>query len=185
MVLTESKYILKNGERAPSFELRGIDGRLHKLEDYVGSNALLIVFMCNHCPYVRAKIRKIVELHKKYLAQGLAVVGINPNSNNPNYPDDSFENMKKFASEYGIMFDYLADDDQEVAKKYGAVCTPDPFLFDKNLRLVYHGRVDGDHGKEKGEGKSELDIAIEELIRSGKVDIPQKPSMGCSIKWKG
>ena len=140
MVLLESQIKLKTRDRAPDFELLGIDDKKHSLNDYKDYEGLLVIFMCNHCQYVKAKIKAINEVHEKFKDK-IAVIGIN--SNDPiNYPDDSFENMKKIAKEKGIKFDYLVDETQEIAQKYGAICTPDPFLFDKEKRLIFHGRID-------------------------------------------
>jgi len=140
MVLLESKISLKTGDIAPDFSLMGIDDKMHSLEGYVGSKGLLVIFMCNHCPYVKAKIDAIKQIHEKF-KEDIALVGINSNDS-VEYPDDSFENMKKIANEKGMKFDYLVDEKQDVAKKYGAICTPDPFLFDQNRKLIFHGRID-------------------------------------------
>ena len=140
MVLLESKITLKTGDSAPDFSLKGIDDQIHSLGSYAQSKGLLIIFMCNHCPYVKAKIDAIKQIHEKF-NEKIALVGINSNDS-IEYPDDSFESMKKVANEKGMKFDYLVDDKQDVAKRYGAVCTPDPFLFDENRKLIFHGRID-------------------------------------------
>ncbi len=140
MVLLESKITLKTGDSAPDFSLKGIDDQIHSLESYAQSKGLLIIFMCNHCPYVKAKIDAIKQIDEKF-NENIALVGINSNDS-IEYPDDSFESMKKVANEKGMKFDYLVDDKQDVAKRYGAVCTPDPFLFDENRKLIFHGRID-------------------------------------------
>ena len=139
MVLLESEVSLKTGDKAPDFSLKGIDDKMHSLTDY-NQKGLLVIFMCNHCPYVKAKIEAIKEIHDKFKDQ-ISLVGINSNDSEK-YPDDSFESMKTIADEKGITFDYLVDETQEIAKKYGAVCTPDPFLFDSERKLVFHGRID-------------------------------------------
>ena len=150
------KYdILKKGSLAPDFNLLGTDDKKHTLNSLKGEKFTLIVFMCNHCPYVIPRLDELNKLNEK-----INVIGINPND--PiKYPDDSFENMKKLP----IKFPYLIDETQEIAKKYGAVCTPDPFLFDENLKLIYHGRIED----------------IEKALTSS---IEEIPSQGCSIKWK-
>ncbi len=140
MVLLESQIKLKTGDQAPDFDLMGIDDKKHTLNDYKDYDGLLVVFICNHCPYVKAKVEALKEIYEKFNGR-IPLVGINSNDST-NYPDDSFENMKKIAGEKGIKFDYLVDDSQEIAKKYGATCTPDPFLFDKDRKLVFHGRID-------------------------------------------
>ena len=123
MVLLESEVSLKTGDRAPDFSLKGIDDKMHSLTDY-NQKGLLVIFMCNHCPYVKAKIEAIKEIHDKFKDQ-ISLVGINSNDSEK-YPDDSFESMKTIADEKGITFDYLVDETQEIAKKYGAVCTQIP-----------------------------------------------------------
>ncbi len=186
MVLTASSYkVLQGGSKAPDFgKLKGIDGKLHSLQEFKGKKALLIVFMCNHCPYVQPKIAKLIELQSLYGKKGLQLVGINCN-NIEEYVDDSFEKMKEFVKEKGINFVYLIDESQESAKKFGATCTPDPFLFNEKMELVYHGRIDEAHGKPHETAKTnELEQAIQELLEKGKVSVAPLPSMGCNIKWK-
>jgi peroxiredoxin len=156
MVLMQSNYsVLKKNDFAIDFSLKGTDDKIHSLNEIKGSNFTLIVFMCNHCPYVIPKLDELNKLNEK-----ITVIGINPNDSEK-YPADSFENMKKLP----VNFIYLRDKTQEIAKAYGAVCTPDPFLFDKDLKLIYHGRIDD----------------IEKALSS---DIKEVPSQGCSIKWK-
>ena len=127
MVLLESQIKLKTGDIAPDFELMGIDDKMHSLNDYGIIKGILIIFMCNHCPYVKAKVDALNELFEK-CGKDIAIIGINSNDST-DYPEDSFENMKETAKEKGFEFDYLVDETQEIAKKYGAMCTPDPFLF--------------------------------------------------------
>jgi len=182
MVLLESQIKLKTGDRAPDFDLIGIDDKTHSLENYKDHDALLIIFICNHCPYVKAKVEAIKEIHDKF-KDTVALVGIN--SNDPiNYPDDSFDNMKKIAEEKGIKFDYLVDDSQEIAKKYGAICTPDPFLFDKERKLVFHGRIDNAMNLDDTATEKTMIINIEKLLAGEKIEKDFDPSIGCSIKWK-
>lgn len=183
MALTESLYgTVKKGSPAPGFSLRGIDGKAHSLEGFRGK-ATLVVFMCNHCPYVKHKIGSIVALDREFKSRGLQVVGIN--SNDPtNYPEDSFEGMRAFAKERGIEFPYLVDETQEVARSFGASCTPDPFLLDSQLRLAYHGRIDDALEPGTVPKTAEMRTAIEQLLRGGEVAVQEKPSLGCSIKWK-
>ena len=182
MVLLESQIKLKTRDRAPDFELLGIDGKNHSLNDYKDYEGLLVIFMCNHCPYVKAKIKAIKEVHEKFKDK-IAVVGIN--SNDPiNYPDDSFENMKIIAKEKGIKFDYLVDETQEIAQKYGAICTPDPFLFDKEKRLIFHGRIDNAMKPEDTATEKTMINNIEKFLSGEKIKKDFDPSIGCSIKWK-
>ena len=128
MAKTLSSQTLKKNNNAPTFRLKGTDNKLYSLEDFK-SKSLLIVFICNHCPYVKARIGDLVTLQGKFPESELQIVGIN--SNDPSYQDEGFENMIKFSKEHNLNFPYLIDDSQQVAKSYGAVCTPDPFLFDR------------------------------------------------------
>ena len=182
MVLLESQIKLKTGDRAPDFDLMGIDDKTHSLENYKDYDALLVIFICNHCPYVKAKVEAIKEIHDKF-KDTVALVGINSNDT-INYPDDSFDNMKKIAEEKGIKFDYLVDDSQEIAKKYGAICTPDPFLFDKERKLVFHGRIDNAMNPDDTATEKTMIINIEKLLAGEKIEKDFDPSIGCSIKWK-
>ncbi len=182
MVLLASEYkILKKGQTAPYFTLPATDGKTYSLSHFKSVKAILIIFMCNHCPYVIPKIKEIKRIAADYQEQGLVVIGINANED-ANYPEDSFENMQKYAQKWDLPFLYLRDESQHVAKTYGAVCTPDPFLFDKNFKLIYHGRIDDTHGKEAG--VHELHEVIGEFMNTGTISRKEKPSMGCSIKWK-
>ena len=168
---------LKHGDKAPGFELEATDDKEYKLENLKGKKATLVVFMCNHCPYVRPKLAELNRIASDLRDKGLSVIGINPN-NNPEYPEDSFENMKNL----NVKFPYLFDEMQDTARDYGAVCTPDPFLFDEDLKLVFHSRIDDTHGSQPAR-KHELYEAIKEFLDSGKITMKENPSMGCSIKW--
>ena len=182
MVLLESQIKLKAGDQAPDFDLIGIDDKNHSLNSYKDFDGLLVIFICNHCPYVKAKVDAINEIHEKFKDR-VALVGIN--SNDPiNYPDDSFENMKKIAKEKGIKYDYLVDDSQEIAKKYGAICTPDPFLFDKERKLVFHGRIDNAMNPDDTATEKTMISNIEKLLAGEKIEKNFDPSIGCSIKWR-
>ena len=182
MVLLESQIKLKTRDYAPDFELMGIDGKKHSLNDYKNYEGLLVIFMCNHCPYVKAKINAIKEVHEKFKDK-IAVVGINSNDS-IKYPDDSFENMKIIAKEKGILFDYLLDESQKIAKKYGAICTPDPFLFDNERRLIFHGRIDNAMKPEDTATEKTMINNIEQYLSGEKIKKDFDPSIGCSIKWK-
>ncbi len=182
MVLLKSEVVLKTGDKAPDFNLLGTDDRQHSLSEYKDFQATLVVFMCNHCPYVQAKVSALNEIYEKFEGR-IAMVGIN--SNDPtNYPDDSFENMKKFAQEKRIRFTYLVDETQEVAKRYGAVCTPDPFLFNKEMKLVFHGRIDNAMKPEDKPTEKTMIANIEKVLSGKKIEKDFDPSIGCSIKWK-
>ena len=181
MVLLESKISLKTDDISPDFTLKGIDDNIHSLNDYT-QKGLLIIFMCNHCPYVKAKIEAIKEIHEKFKNQ-IAIIGINSNDS-LKYPDDSFKNMKTLAEEKGIKFDYLIDETQEIAKKYGAICTPDPFLFDENRRLIFHGRIDDAMNPDSSVTEKVMINNIEKFLNREKIEKDFDPSIGCSIKWK-
>jgi len=183
MVLLESKITLKTGDDAPDFSLKGTDDEMHSLDSYAGNKGLLIIFMCNHCPYVKAKIDAIKQIHEKF-KENIAVVGINSNDS-AEYPDDSFENMKKIANEKGIKFDYLVDEKQDIAKKYGAICTPDPFLFDQDRKLIFHGRIDNAMNPDDTATENTMQKNIEKYLAGEKIEKDFDPSIGCSIKWKG
>lgn len=182
MALTYSKYnALKKEDKAPEFKLKGTDEKTHSLSEFKGKN-LLIVFMCNHCPYVQPKFSYLKELQKKY-EKHLTVIGINTNSEV--VVEDSFEKMKEYSKKFNFNFLYLDDNTQEVAKSYGAECTPDPFLFDSKQKLVFHGRFDDAHMQAHHRANtSEIEDAIKQLITGRKVSVKEEPSCGCNVKWK-
>ena len=182
MVLTKTP-ICNYGEKANSFKLKGIDGKLHELEDHIGKNGILIMFICNHCPYVKAVVKDIVNDSKMLASEGVKVIAINSNDTN-DYPEDSFENMILCAKKNNFEFPYLIDETQEVAKKYGAVCTPDFFGFNKKLELQYRGRIKELRDlKPVNKSESELLKAMRLVIKTGNGPKEQIPSMGCNIKW--
>jgi peroxiredoxin len=182
MVLLKSEVVLKTGDKAPEFSLLGIDDKKHSLSEFKDYQAKLIIFMCNHCPYVQAKVNAMNEIYEKFKGK-IAMIGINSNDATK-YPDDSFDGMKKFAKEKGLGFIYLVDETQEIAKKYGAVCTPDPFLFDSEGRLVFHGRLDNAMKPEDKPTEKTMILNIEKILSKKKIEKDFDPSMGCSIKWK-
>ncbi|CAC9534057.1 Alkyl hydroperoxide reductase and/or thiol-specific antioxidant family (AhpC/TSA) protein [uncultured Gammaproteobacteria bacterium] len=169
---------------AIDFNLKGVDGKIHNLASCKGKNGLLVMFICNHCPYVKAIIERIIKDTKELKALGLNAVAIM--SNNPKeYEADSFENMQKIAKEMDFSFPYLMDKTQEVAKAYGAVCTPDFFGYNTNLALQYRGRLDASR-KETALSSVKRDLfdAMIQVATTGQGPTKQIPSMGCSIKWK-
>jgi peroxiredoxin len=184
MALQRSDSDLEHGDPAPDFELPGTDGDTHTPDDFGDNEALLVVFTCNHCPYAQAKVDELNGFSSEY--DGVAVVGINPNDAEE-YPEDSFERMRELVDEGTIAYDaYLRDESGEVAEAYGAVCTPDPFLFENDggtFRLVYHGRVDDAHDPDEEPTEHDLRRAIEQLLAGEEVDVEEHPSRGCSIKW--
>jgi len=182
MVLTKTP-ICNFGEKTKSFELKGTDGQLHKLEDHIGKRGLLIMFICNHCPYVKAIIRDIVEDCKNLKKEGVNSIAIMSNDTKE-YPEDSFENMKIFSKKFNFSFPYLIDETQEIAKEYGAVCTPDFFGYNRNLELQYRGRIrELKNLKPIESGDSELKNAMKMIAKTNNGPKEQFPSMGCSIKW--
>ena len=172
------------GQKAHDFELNSTENKLLSLDDIKGENGTLIMFICNHCPYVKAITKDLVEDCKILKKFGINSVAICANDAE-NYPEDSFENMIDFAKKHNFNFPYLNDETQEVAKIYGAVCTPDFFGYNKNLELQYRGRL-----KELKnlipvrEGTSDLLEAMKQISETGKGPKDQIPSAGCSIKWK-
>lgn len=172
------------GWKAPDFSLPGVDGKTYSLADVQGNNGTLVVFMCNHCPYVLAILDRLIRDVKELQALGIGVVAINANDPTQ-YVQDSFENMQKMAATHAFPFPYLFDQTQEVARAYDAVCTPDFFGFDKDLGLQYRGRLDASN-KNAGpsDAKRELFEAMTLVVETGHGPAAQTPSMGCSIKWK-
>lgn len=182
MALLESISI-PLGSKAPDFNLKGADDQMHALSDYTGRKALVIIFMCNHCPYVLAVIERLVRLSETFNDDIVQFIAINPNGANPDYEDDSFEKMKDFAMEHDMDFPYLIDETQEVARAYQAQCTPDIYVFNENTELAYHGRIDDSWKDASAATSHELKDAIEALVHDSVPSADQKPTMGCSIKW--
>ncbi len=183
MVLLESQVKLNIGDSAPDFSLIGIDDKRHSLADYDGYKGLLVIFMCNHCPYVKAKTDALNELYEMYGSSDVAIVGINSNDST-DYPEDSFDAMKQTAKEKGFKFDYLVDDTQNTARTYGAVCTPDPFLFDANRKLVFHGKIDDAPSPDDMASEKTMILNIGKMLKNESIENGFDPSIGCSIKWK-
>ena len=171
------------GWPAARFDLPGIDGRRHTLESARGPQGLLVMFICNHCPYVRAVADKIVRDTDELATLGIGSIAIMSNDATA-YPDDSFDNMKAFAAKHGFRFPYVIDESQEVARAYDAVCTPDFFGFDRNLTLAYRGRLDSSGRSPDPTAKRELFDAMAQLAKTGRAPVEQTPSIGCSIKWR-
>lgn len=182
MALTETPKA-DIGWIAPDFELVGVDGKTYDLQAARGENGLLVMFICNHCPFVQAILDKIIRDVNELKQYGIGAIAIMSNDVE-NYPDDSFENMKKLAEEKNFPFPYVFDETQIVAQRYGAVCTPDFFGFDKNLALAYRGRLDDSGMKQKDDGHRDLFEAMKAIAKTGRSDKPQFNSIGCSIKWK-
>jgi peroxiredoxin len=172
------------GSTAIDFSLPSTTGETVTLEGARGSKGLVIVFMCNHCPYVKAVIDRLIRDACDLATLGVNTIAISANDA-VNYPADSFDNMRRWAETKRFPFPYLYDESQVVAKAYGAVCTPDFFGYDADLKLRYRGRLDESKKDTAPEGaRRELYEAMKEMAETGKTSIPQIPSMGCSIKWK-
>ncbi|MFZ5509814.1 MAG: thioredoxin family protein [Pseudomonadota bacterium] len=171
------------GWQAVDFDLPGVDGKRYNLASVRGPNGLLLMFICNHCPYVRAVIDRIVRDCRELKEHGIGSVAIMANDPT-DYPEDSFDNMVRVARERDFPFPYLLDETQEVAKAYGAVCTPDFFGFDKDLGLQYRGRLDASRKEPVPGARRELFEAMVQVARTGQGPREQFPSMGCSIKWR-
>lgn len=169
--------------RAPDFDLLGVDGKRRTLVAVRGANGLLVMFICNHCPYVKAVLERIVRDCAELAQHGIGSVAIM--SNDPaDYPEDSFDNMKRVASEREFPFPYLFDETQAVAKAYGAACTPDFFGFNTRLELEYRGRLDASRREPVPEARRDLFEAMVQIARTGRGPKEQVPSVGCSIKWR-
>jgi len=168
------------GIPAPNFNLPATDGKYYNLQDLVGDKGLVVAFICNHCPFVQAIKAKLMRDAAELAKHGINFVAINSNDADT-YPADSFENMGK----EGYEFPYLYDESQQVAKLYDAVCTPDFYGFDSNLKLQYRGRLDDAGMSNKPNSTRELYNAMVEVAQHGKVITTQNPSIGCSIKWRG
>lgn len=183
MSLTPSNMV-PLGSLAPDFTLPDAQGTVFKRDDLVMSKGLLIVFMCNHCPYVKLMKEALADMGKKLQMLDIGMVGINANDV-ASYPDDAPEQMLRDVESYGYTFPYLFDEDQSVAKAYQAACTPDFFLYDGRLHLIYRGQFDG---ARPGNGVpvtgEDLYAAVDAMINGKPVSADQKPSMGCNIKWK-
>ncbi|SDY28296.1 thioredoxin family protein [Halobellus clavatus] len=184
MVLVESDSELSRGDEAPAFELPGADGKTYSLSEFADYDALLVVFTCNHCPYAEAKVEELNHLAHAY--GDLAVVGINPNDAEE-YPDDSLERMEERVENGDVQYTaYLRDESQAVAREYGAVCTPDPFLFERDgdaFRLAFHSRIDDAMNPDAEPERYEMRDAVEALLAGEEIPVESTPSQGCSIKW--
>lgn len=183
MVVTAST-MFELGVSAPNFSLPDTQGNIVSLKDFKNAKAFLVMFMCNHCPFVKHVLRNLVSIVKDFQTKGVSVVGINSNDVTT-VPEDRPDMMSRAAKDIGFTFPYLYDESQEVAKAYHAACTPDFFLFDAQRKLVYRGQMDdsrpGNNVPVTGE---DLIAAVNSLLQGTKISEKQKPSMGCNIKWR-
>lgn len=183
MALTPST-MLDLGTKAPDFHLPDTEGKSFALDDFKDAPALLVIFLCNHCPYVKHVRHELARLGRDYQNKGVAVVGISSNDV-ATHPDDSPEMMRKEKAEVGYTFPYLYDESQEVARAYQAACTPDFFLFDGDRKLVYRGQLDDSRpGNPVPVTGKDLRDALDAVLAGTPVPDKQRPSMGCNIKWK-
>jgi len=183
MVMTAST-MLPLGTEAPAFTLPDAEGNLVSLSDFDEARALVVVFLCNHCPFVKHVIDGFVKLVQAYQPRGVAFLGINANDVTE-FPEDRPEKMVQFARDKGLTFPYLYDERQDVAKRYHAACTPDFFVFDGNRRLAYRGQMDDSRpGNQQPVTGADLRAALDAVLEGEPVPEEQKPSMGCNIKWK-
>lgn len=171
------------GWQAPRFTLPGIDGRTYSLEQLKGRNGTLVAFICNHCPYVKSVIGRLVRDAQDLAALGIATIAINSNDA-AQYPEDGFAEMQAFARQHALPFPYLHDETQVVARAYGAVCTPDFFGFNAHLELQYRGRLDASRKDLVPGARRDLYEAMKQVAETGHGPAEQIASMGCSIKWK-
>jgi peroxiredoxin len=174
---------LNVGDETVPFELPGVDGKSHSLEDHQDKSAVAVIFTCNHCPYARAWEDRIVAIQNDYAGRGLQVLAINANDARK-YPDDGFPQMRRRAEEKGFNFPYLHDASQEVAASYGAERTPEVFLFDGDGRLAYHGAVDDDYDDPAAVREHYLRDAVEAVLAGKEPPVTETRPVGCTIKWK-
>lgn len=183
MVLLTSKKLNVGEFKAPDFNLPAVDGETYSLSSFKDKKGLVVVFTCNHCPYARSSWPLLIDLFDRYKKEGIGFVAINPNDS-LSYPSDSFSQMKEKANEWKINFPYLRDKSQNTAKKYQAQCTPDIYVFDKDRKLYYHGRINDNWQDPENVTEENLKKALENLLSGKSPPKSQPPSQGCSIKWK-
>lgn len=178
-----AKFHLHPGDRAPDFELPGVDGQTHRLKDFDRQRFLVVAFWCNHCPYVQAWEGRMIDLGRRFAPQGVAFVLINANDDRA-YPDDRFERMVARAREKGYPFPYLRDETQDVARAFGALVTPHPMLFGPDRRLLFQGRIDDDHANPSAVRHRFLEDALDAAIAGRPIAPAELPVVGCSVKWR-
>lgn len=174
---------LRLSDPMPGFRLPGTDGRVYDSAEFKEKGILIIIFSCNHCPYVQAYEARIKEIQARYASRGVQIIAINSNDDEQ-YPEDSFDEMKKRAAEKRFNFLYLRDEQQEAAKAFGAAATPELFVFDEMRRLVYTGKIDDNWREPERVQTKYLEDALNELLDGKEVSVPETYAVGCSIKWK-
>ncbi len=175
--------MLKIGSSMPEFDLPATDGKNYSNAYFVDYKGLIIIFSCNHCPYVQAYEERMKAVAADYSSKGIAMAAVNPNDVSK-YEDDSFEGMIKRAAERKFNFPYLRDESQETAKAFGATHTPEVFLFDDNRKLIYHGKIDDNWQEPDAVQNSYLRTALDEYLKNEDISVPETYSIGCTIKWK-
>ncbi len=174
---------IKTGERALDFELPGVDDKNHSLSSYSDKNIVVVIFSCNHCPYVRAWEDRMIGIQRDYADKGVQLIAINSNDD-AKYPEDGFEAMKERAAAKGFNFPYLRDESQQVALAYGAERTPEVFVFDKDRRLRYHGAIDDNYEDPGAVERHYLREALDALLRGENPPVEETQPVGCTVKWK-
>lgn len=178
---------LKLGQSLPYFKLKNVDGKFYSNEDFYNDEykvrGLIVIFSCNHCPYVKAYEDRIISIQKDYLEKGIRIIAINSNDDQK-YPEDSFDEMIKRYTEKQFNFLYLRDDSQNVAKSFGATHTPEVFLFNDEQKLIYHGKIDDNWENPNQVNVHYLRQAIDEYLSGKQIQFPETYSIGCTIKWK-
>ncbi|HEY3198733.1 MAG TPA: thioredoxin family protein [Nitrospirales bacterium] len=172
------------GDKAPGFQLQGVDRRTHSLEEFVGKPVLVVIFSCNHCPYVQAYEDRMKDIQRDYQTRGVQLIAINSNDD-VNYPEDGFNAMVERANTKGFNFPYLRDAKQEVAKAYGATHTPQLFVFDQGRKLRYTGKIDDNWQNPGAVKKQYLREAVDALLQGGAPAEAETHAIGCTIKWAG
>ncbi len=175
--------VLTLGSKMPDFSLPATDGRTYSSSSFSNAEVLIIIFSCNHCPYVQAYENRIIQIQKKYKENGVQVVAINSNDA-VKYPEDSFSEMQKRAEEKGFNFPYLYDETQDIARAFGATHTPELFVFNKERKLVYFGKIDDNWQNETRVRNKYLENALDELLSGKTISVPETFAIGCTIKWK-
>ena len=176
-------FHLHPGDPAPDFSLPGVDGATHTLHEFDEKRFLLVVFWCNHCPYVQAWESRMIDLGRRFGPKGVGVVLINANDDK-SYPDDRLERMVERSRGKGYPFPYLRDDSQETAHAYGALVTPHPMLFGPDRRLLFQGRIDDQHDRPEAVRHRYLEEALEAAVAGRPITQPELPVLGCSVKWR-
>jgi len=171
------------GAPCPDFRLPAVEGKTYARDDFAAKPVLVVMFICNHCPYVKAVEDRFIRLAREFEPKGVQFVAICSNDAD-NYPDDAFDKLAARWRERGYGFPYLHDEEQDVAHAFGAVCTPDIFVYDRERRLAYRGRIDDSWKEESKVTRRELAAALEALVAGQRPSREQRPSMGCSIKWR-